>query len=122
MRLLVCDKPSHAVSGSDMQVQVPVVLFIAEVRQHLAASTTLDDTSCGELSDLQQAGRNVGIQLQQGSNMPLRHHDQVLFPEPWDWRAESQHVLGFDDHIDVDQAGDDLVAVPVGLVHAQHLR
>ena len=51
-RSLVCVEANPTVSSRDMQVQVPVVLLIAQVRQHLAAPVPLDDASCHALGDL----------------------------------------------------------------------
>lgn len=120
--LLAGNEPGHPVSYSNVQMKVPVVLFIAQRRQHLAASMPFDDRFRNNLDNLQQVGSRSSIQLQQGTHVLLWHHDDVLSPETRDWWPKCQHVLGVDHHVDLDPAGYDLVAIPIRLVHARTLR
>lgn len=100
-----------------MHMKMPVVLLVAESRQDLATALLMDDPLSNGLDDLQQARSQDRIQLQQGTNVLLRHHDHVLGAETGIRWPKGQNLVRLDHDIHLDQPGNHLIAIPIGLRH-----
>lgn len=100
-----------------MHMQMPVVLLVAESRQDLTTAVLTHNLLSNDLDDLQQACSQHRIQLQQRTNMLLRHHDHVLDTETGIGGPEGQNLVRLDHDIHLDQPGDYLVAIPICVPH-----
>src|SRR5437879_7817321 len=87
------DEPRHSIAGSDMKMQMPIVLLVAERGQYLASPMLVDDPPRDVLNDGEQLCPEFRIQLQQRADMPLRNHDHMIGSEPGNRRAEGQHMI-----------------------------
>lgn len=105
-----------------MQVKVSVVLFVAESGQHLAAAVLRNDTLRDVLDNLQQLSPQRRFQLQQGTDVLLRHHDHRIGSESRDRRTEGQHLVRLGHYLDVNHPRNHFSAVPIRLTHNATLR
>ncbi|WP_238847370.1 hypothetical protein [Nocardia arthritidis] len=115
--LIPGNEPGYSVTGSDMQMKVPVVLFAAESGQNLTASMLINNTLRNILDDRQQMSPKLWIELEQRPDVTFRHHDHMLGPKPLNRWPKGQHMIRLDNNIDVDHTGNDLIAIPILFRH-----
>ncbi|WP_228786739.1 hypothetical protein [Nocardia terpenica] len=111
------NEPRDTVTDRNMQVKMSVVLFTAERGQNLATAVLVDNALHHILHDREQVRPEFRIQLQQRPDMTLRNHDHVIGAEPTNRRAEGKHMIGLGYNIDIDQPGNNLIAIPIRLRH-----
>jgi hypothetical protein len=100
-----------------MEVQMSVVLFVAKRRDHLAAPVTGDDVRSDPLDHRQKTCGVGRLELQKRPDVPLRHHDDVFGSETRSIGVECERFLRVDQYLHPASPRDDLVAVPVRVIH-----